>query len=98
MSKERYSVRIMRQNTNFSYEEAERYNNVKGSIIKWLIKNHFAFTLGLSKRVNYNVVDTDNPHHICVFLKPTHLIETKTMEKSLNNHALNKKLLDMLED
>lgn len=86
-----YSVRIMEQGLHFDYKEGKRYKADK-SIFKFLIKHNFAFTYGCTKKY----IETE-PHYIAVFLKPTHLLQCDTMEKSDYNSYLNKLLITKLK-
>ena len=86
-----YAVRIMNVGPEFNYVEGKRYK-AKKSILRFLIKNNFAFTFGIAN----NYVEK-KPHYICVYLKSTHLISCGTMEKSEEIEYLNKKLMRKLK-
>lgn len=86
-----YAVRIMEHGTQFDYVEGKRYRANK-SIFKFLVKHNFAFTFGCTKKY----VEKD-PHYVVVFLKPTHLLQCDTMEKSDYNRYLNERLRVKLE-
>lgn len=77
--------------SNCSFKRVRRFNNVKGNIVRFLLKHNFCFKVGIANNI---INEQTAKNYIEIYLKESHIIigREKAIENAWLNYYLFKKL------